>query len=98
MARGTGLQPTRNVGVLVVDDNVGYADMLAKLIRRADGGLTVDTEASGQAALDALADGSIDCVVSAGEVADSSGLDLLTAVGDVHPGVGCILLTKEDPE
>lgn len=83
--------------VLLVDANGGLLDMLTALLARADDRLAVETATDGQAALRRLAEGSVDCVVAGYDLPDMDGRELFTAVRELDPDVGFVLLSHREP-
>ncbi|MBN2311776.1 MAG: response regulator [Candidatus Hydrogenedentes bacterium] len=80
-----------HVKVLVVDDDPGIADVLHTFL---DGkGYCVEVCRTGREALDALAEGEFDLVVSDIVMADVDGLRFLQEARERHPSVGIMLMT-----
>ena len=77
--------------VLLVDDEPGVLNALARLFRRS--GFEVRTAASAEAALVVLDEFTPDVVVSDHRMAGMTGLELLTLVGVRHPDARRVLLS-----
>jgi PAS domain S-box-containing protein len=94
---GGELGPVR---VLHVEDDAAFADLTATYLERNDTGpqVSVTTETTPEAALDALANGNVDCVVSDYDMPEMTGLDLLDAVRENHPELPFILFTGKGSE
>lgn len=60
--------------------------------------VSVVERSSLSAAKDVLADGSVDCLVTAYDLPDGTGTDLIRLVREVDPDTGCILFTDADRE
>ena len=87
-----------SIDVLHVDDNVDLAEMVARSLEREDSRLAVTTEQGAAAALDRLAGGTFDCVVSDYEMPRMDGLEFFGAVRERHPDVPFILFTGKGSE
>lgn len=83
--------PTRELKVLLVDDEAGFVETLARRMGRR--GLTVRTALSGPAALEDLAGWPADVVVLDLKMAGMDGLATLREIKARHPAVPVILLT-----
>ena len=98
---GTGIQegePNGDVHVLVVDDDVDYAELTATYLER-DPAFSVVTEFGGQDAAGRLGAASLpDCVVSDHDMPGMNGLEFLAAVRDDHPELPFILFTGKGNE
>ena len=77
--------------ILVVDDEATVLAVMAEILRRV--GYSVVEAAGGAAAIEALADKSIDLLVSDVWMPDVSGLDVLAAARRVRPELPAILTT-----
>jgi signal transduction histidine kinase/ActR/RegA family two-component response regulator len=85
-------------GVLVVDADTEVADDLAARLTAMERSVTVRSAATVAAAEEAVADGSIDCVVSEHELEDGDGVELLCRLGDGYPDLTRILFTGTGSE
>jgi DNA-binding NarL/FixJ family response regulator len=87
-----------SIAVLHVDDDQSVLDLTATFLEREDDRLDVVTANSVADALDALAEQSIDCVVSDYDMPDRNGLAFLDAVREDHPDLPFILFTGKGSE
>ncbi len=97
----SSLRPTagdRPVRVLLVDDEPGYADMVAEYLELNDGVDTVVAETDPQEALARLEDSPVDCVVSDYAMPGVDGLDFLGLVRERHPDLPFLMLTGNSDE
>jgi len=79
------------VRVLLVDDEAGYTDALAKRLGRR--GLSVTTAGGGAEALEAMAQASFDVVLLDIKMAGMDGIKTLSAVKRRHPEAEVVMLT-----
>lgn len=86
----------RAVTVLHVDDDPDVGDIVAYFLEDAVGDATVVTETDPAAALDRVARGDVDCVVTDLEMSGMDGLDLARALDATHPDVPVVLFTSRD--
>lgn len=88
------------ISVLCVDDEEGFADLMATFLERYEEQLSVTTATSGRDALSILnkQNGDVDCVVSDYDMPGMDGLELLEAVQSVHPRKPFILFTGRGSE
>jgi PAS domain S-box-containing protein len=86
------------VRVLHVEDDPAFADLVSTFLEREDERLTVETVLGPDAALDRLATGDYDCVVSDYDMPGRDGLALLSAVRGDHPDLPFILFTGKGSE
>lgn len=77
--------------ILVVDDELGYREMLQMDLSEA--GFGVLTAAGGQEALDILAKEAVDLVVTDMKMPQMDGLSTVAAVKKLHPDIPIILMT-----
>jgi PAS domain S-box-containing protein len=84
--------------VLVVDADAEVADDLAARLGATDGSVVVRTAATAAAAEEAVADGSVDCIVSEHELEDGDGVALLCRLGDGYPDLTRVLFTRAGSE
>jgi PAS domain S-box-containing protein len=83
--------------VLVVDDEIDVAEMVARIL--SDEGWTVDVATSGVAALDAIRSGQeIDVLLTDFSMPGMSGLDLADAVRVIAPGLPIVVMSGFAPE
>lgn len=80
-----------NRSILVVDDEVRYRELYARVLR--DAGFSVREAEDAQVALKSLAGELPDMVVSDVRMPGASGIDLLRRVRDEHPGLPFLLVT-----
>ncbi len=80
-----------NRSILVVDDEVRYRELYARVLR--DAGFSVREAEDAQAALKSLAGELPAMVVSDVRMPGASGIDLLRRVRDDHPGLPFLLVT-----
>lgn len=88
-------QPTT---VLLVDDEPGFADMVAEFIERDYDDMTFVTATNAPDAFYALTNMEIDCIVSDYWMPAISGLDFLEAVREEYPDLPFILFTNKGSE
>jgi PAS domain S-box-containing protein len=84
--------------VLHVDDDPAFAELTAEFLEREADSLRVTTETGVPAALDSLADGAFDCIVSDYQMPGADGLKFLDRVRDEHPDLPFILFTGKGSE
>jgi DNA-binding NtrC family response regulator len=77
--------------VLVVDDDADFARMLEKLL--ASEGYRAAHATSARLALESLASGRYDIVLTDMKMPDGSGMDLLRSVRERHPSVEVVIMT-----
>ncbi len=77
--------------VLVVDDETEFSSTLSKVLRRR--GYAVDTRASGEAALAALAEAPFEAVVLDVKMPGMQGPEVLDAIRQAYPATQVILMT-----
>lgn len=95
-ASGSTHSPNR-MRVLYVDPDDAFAERVTTILG-ADTSLdvTVSTVATAERARDVVGDEDVDCIVSAHDLPDADGLDLLESVRSVRPGCPFVLLADED--
>ena len=86
------------VHVLHVDDEPGFAEMVAKFLRRADDRVAVTTARSADEGLDHLTEGEIDCVVSDYDMPGGDGLAFLERVRERDGDLPFVLFTGKGSE
>ncbi|ALG81203.1 PAS domain S-box protein [Halanaeroarchaeum sulfurireducens] len=94
MASGQG----EDVTVLYVDSDSHEADATAERLERADERLSVRTATSAGEALQSLTDTTIDCLVSADDVGERNGLEILEAVREDYDDLPFILFADSGSE
>jgi len=92
----SGQEPT--VRVLHVDDDEDFCELTARGLERANGALSVTAETDPERALDRLAQGSFDAVVSGYEMPGTDGLELLEAIRERYGGLPFVLFTASGSE
>lgn len=73
------------ISVLVVDEDAAVLDLTATFLERVDPDLEVLTEADPAAAIERVAEGTVDCVVSDYRMPDMDGLELYEAMVAERP-------------
>jgi PAS domain S-box-containing protein len=86
------------ISVLHVDDELGFADMAAEFLERADDRIRVETAQSAETGLDRIATQTFDCVVSDYDMPGQDGIEFLEAVREDHPDLPFILYTGKGSE
>ncbi|WP_276272646.1 response regulator [Haloarcula litorea] len=86
------------VTVLHVDDEPGFAEMVAEFLEREDDAFSVQTTARVTEALNALGETEVDCIVSDYDMPDRDGLEFLEVVRDDYPDLPFILFTGRGSE
>ena len=86
---------TREIAVLVVDDEPQMAELVGTYLERTDDALDVVTATSASDGLEAL-DDRLDCVVSDYHMPQMDGLTFLERVGEIVPEAVRILYTSDD--
>jgi PAS domain S-box-containing protein len=87
----------RPVDVLCVDDEPGFAELIADVLSAADARIRADAETDPVAALDEI-DDTVDCVVSDYRMPGMTGLELLERVRELRPELPFVLFTGEGSE
>jgi len=77
--------------VLVVDDDPDHVELVGKLLQ--GGGFAAVSATSTREALEHLAAGNIDCVLSDVQMPERDGFDLLATLRTSHPAIPVILMT-----
>lgn len=77
--------------ILVVDDEAGYRDLLG--LELAGHGFNVLTAGDGPRAVELLAAGNVDLVITDMKMPRMDGLDVLRAVKSSHPGTPVIVMS-----
>ncbi|MBA4359078.1 MAG: hypothetical protein C0405_15285 [Desulfovibrio sp.] len=84
-------QPQPNLSVLLVDDEQGFVEALARRLARR--GFIVRTALSGRLGLEELARQPVQVVVLDLKMADMDGETTLKRIKDLYPGLPVVLLT-----
>ncbi|MFC4405760.1 ATP-binding protein [Haloarchaeobius iranensis] len=84
--------------VLVVDANTEVVDDLATRLTATDQSVVVRSAATATAAEEAVADGSVDCIVSEHGLEDGDGVELLCRLGGGYPDLTRVLFTDAGSE
>ncbi|MFB6303946.1 MAG: GAF domain-containing protein [Haloferacaceae archaeon] len=87
-----------SIRVLHVDDDADFAGLAATFLEREDDRFDVTTAADADEALDRLAEGAFDCVVSDYEMPGRDGIEFLEAVREGHPDLPFVLYTGRGSE
>jgi len=87
-----------SIRVLHVDDDPDHADLMATMLERGDERIAVETAGDAEEALDRLADGGFDCVVSDYEMPGSNGIEFLETVREEYPDLPFLLFTSKGGE
>lgn len=85
------------IHVLLVEEDEDFAVLAASYLERWRG-LEVTAVPDAHAALDAFAEGQVDCLVSDSQLSGMSGLELLTRLRSAHPGLPFVLFSGEADE
>ncbi len=86
------------IHVLHVDDEPGFADMVAAFLEHRDDRFVVRTETSPEDGLDVLSAHDIDCIVSDHDMPVRNGIEFFRAVREVSADLPFILFTGKDSE
>ena len=84
------------VSVLVVDDDPVEAHSVTDSLELADSAITTATATDPDAAVAAVTDGGVDCVVTAADLGGVSGFDVLDRVATTDETVRAVVHTGED--
>lgn len=94
-----GTVPNRELRVLFVDDDVGFAELASEFLAHGDDDITVETVTDPAAGLDRLGQSPpIDCVVSDYRMPPADGISFLRDVRDRDPDVPFLLFTGRGDE
>lgn len=88
----------RTETVLHVDDDPGVGDLVTHFLQEAVAGVSVVTETDPSSALDRVARGDVDCVVTDLEMPGTDGLDLARTLDSAQSEVPVVLFTSHDWE
>ena len=86
------------IRVLHVDDEPGFADLVATMLEREDEALAVETETTPAAGVARLDEAEFDCVISDYEMPETNGIGFLERVRKTRPKLRFILLTGQGSE
>jgi PAS domain S-box-containing protein len=86
------------IAILYVDGDTTFAERAATVLERDHEEFDVQTVGTVREARERLDAREVDCVVSASELPDGSGLDLLRSVREVHPDLPFIVYTGTGSE
>ncbi|AGN00797.1 multi-sensor signal transduction histidine kinase [Salinarchaeum sp. Harcht-Bsk1] len=89
---------TQSVRILHVDDEPGFADLVATYLGREDDRITVETATAASDALDLLAERQFDCVLSDYDMPGRNGIEFLEAIRERHGDLPFILYTGKGSE
>ncbi len=87
-----------SIGVLHVDDDVGFAELTAEFLHREDERFRVHAAEDIDEGLTVLTEEPIDCVVSDYEMPGTNGLEFLRTVREEYPDLPFILFTGKGSE
>ena len=94
-----GTVPNRELRVLFVDDDVGFAELASEFLAHGDDDITVETVTDPAAGLDRLEQSPpIDCVVSDYRMPPTDGISFLRDVRERDPDVPFLLFTGRGDE
>ncbi|MEF8813437.1 MAG: response regulator [Halovenus sp.] len=82
-----------SIRVLAVDEDPDVLELTETFLRRASDRIAVETETSASAALDRVAEGEVDCVVSDFRMPAMDGLELFEAIRETDPDIPFFLFT-----
>ena len=82
-----------SIRVLVVDEDQDVLGLTEAFLERESDAIAVETEQSAREALDRIADGDFDCVVSDYRMPGMDGMDLFEAVRDEDPSLPFVLFS-----
>lgn len=85
-----------NYRILIVDDEVGYTDVLSRRLRKR--GFSVECASSGKEAVQKLREGSFDIAIVDLKMEDLNGLEVLRIFRIMEPSMPVIMLTGHGSE
>lgn len=97
-SRRTFVDDASPVRILHVDDDPGFLDLVSTYLSRIDDRFVIHSETQVAAAVDRLADGAVDCVVSDYDMPGIDGLTFLEQVRSIDPEMPFILYTGKGSE
>ena len=86
---------SQNLSVLIVDDDLAYRKLLAKIIGDLDGVHLLPSAASGHIALARLRNHEVDLVLLDMHMPEMDGLETLRRIRETHPDIGVIIISGE---
>ncbi|WP_049926719.1 bacterio-opsin activator domain-containing protein [Halopiger goleimassiliensis] len=89
---------SQSISVLVVDNETGFAELVAEMLERERDDVVAEAATSGAEALEVLERRPIECIVSDYEMPEMSGLELLERVRERDPELPFILFTGRGSE
>jgi PAS domain S-box-containing protein len=89
---------TRDIRVLHLDDEPGFAEMAGEFLESESDRISVETSTDAAAGLDYLAGNDVDCVVSDYDMPGQNGIEFLAAVREEYPELPFILFTGKGSE
>ncbi len=89
---------TGPITVLVVDNDPGFADLVAEMLQREAGSFDVETTTTAAAAIEAIETRDVECIVSDYDMPEMSGLELLETVRKRAQDLPFILYTGKGSE
>jgi len=93
------MNPGRDsINILHVDDEPGFADMVAAFLKREDDRFSIDTATRVDEGLERLDDGDYQCVISDYDMPGRSGIEFLKIVRETRPDLPFILYTAKGSE
>lgn len=90
--------PESSISVLHVDDEPGFAEMVATHLERLDDRLRIYTAQHAQKGLNQLESKSVDCIVSDYQMPQMDGIDFLRSVRKEYPNLPFLLFTGKGSE
>ena len=90
------VEPPKTIRLLLVDDEVGYVEVLSKRLTRR--GFKVTTASSGEEAIRALRDWNFDLAVVDLKMEDMDGIEVLKVLKRMDPTLHVIILTGHGSE
>lgn len=87
---------TETVSVLVVDDDHAAGRFVAESLELADPAVSASTETDPEAALDAITEGGVDCVITEVALNGTDGYAFLDRVAELDESVRAVVHTNAD--
>jgi len=91
-------EQTASIRILHVDDEPGFADLVATYLQREDDRFEIELASNASDGLDRLDDAEFDCIVSDHDMPGQNGIEFLETVRDDHPDLPFILFTGKGSE